>query len=152
MKNFYFLPNWYVENKREEKTKSLKFFIVLFLVINLLLVDLMIINKTKFKNISNEIEDTINLNSSKSKTKLNSSKNTRTLESFSIFLKMIEKNITIKNVHIENKNIDIEVEGNEKDCFSLIKNIEGSNKFIVKKLSSKEEVDKSGWKINLQLR
>jgi hypothetical protein len=146
VKGLYFLPQWYKERVKAEKGKKLKFTVVLLLIINLLLVNMFIVNKNKLTNLDGELKNSV---SRKSSVHYKSG----TFECFLNFYEYIWKGKTFKDISIQNKDINFNVEG-EENCLSLIKNIENTNKFIIKDLKCLEITDgeKKIWQINLRLK
>ncbi|MEY7999440.1 hypothetical protein AB8U03_04370 [Clostridium sp. Mt-5] len=146
MKSLYFLPQWYIEKIKIEKNKKLKFTIILFLIINLILGNIFVINKNKLNDVSDELKKSTLVEKSVYYKSI-------TFESFLNFYKYIWQGRDIKNINVQNKDINFNVE-DEEDCFSLIKKIEESDKFIIKDLKCKDitEEKKKIWEINLRLK
>lgn len=146
MKSLYFLPQWYIEKIKIENNKKLKCTIILFLTINLILGNIFIINKNKLNKVSDELKRS-------TFTEKSFYHKSITFESFLNFYKYIWQEKDIKNINVQNKDINFNVE-DEQDCFSLIKKIEESDKFIIKDLKCRDIIEgkKKTWEINLRLK
>ncbi|MFL0196883.1 hypothetical protein ACJDU8_15135 [Clostridium sp. WILCCON 0269] len=144
MKSLYFLPYWYIENKQNKKSKNLKLFILILLIVNIIFFNIYFMNKNKLSTVENKFAKYNSMEKSEHN-------ENNTMKSFVNFYSYIYIKTDLKSVDIENKNIDIRVEGDEKQCLSLIKDIEKSNKFIVKNLncSGSEKEKNKIWEINL---
>ena len=145
MKSLYFLPQWYRKKIKVEKGKKLRAAVILLLIINLILVNIFIINKNKLVNV----KDKLSKSASVEKPQYHK---VSTLECFLSFYE-IWKGKNFKAVSIQNRNINFNVEDGE-NCFSLIKSIEESGKFIIKDLKCVDiaEGKKKTWQINLKLK
>lgn len=147
MKNLYFLPQWCIEKGETKKNKNLKLLVVIILIVNVIFLDILIVNKNKLNDVETRLKEH---NSVK---KLSHDKSS-TFENYLNFYNYIYLGRNFKNVNIENKNLDFDFNGNEKECFSLIRDSEKSNKFIIKnfKLMGNDEGGKKVWKVNLKLK
>jgi len=147
MKNLYFLPQWCIEKGETKKNKSLKLLILIILIVNIILLNILVINKNQLNDVETRLKEH---NSVK---KLSYDKSS-TFENYLDFYDYIYLGRNFKNVNIENKSLDLDIEGDEKECFSLIRDAEKSNKFIIKnfKLMGNDEGGKKVWKINLRLK
>ncbi|MHC6179436.1 hypothetical protein ACYUJ6_06210 [Clostridium sp. JNZ X4-2] len=146
MKSLYFLPQWYIEKIKIQNNKKLKCTIILFLIINLILGNIFIINKNKLNKVSDELKRS-------TFTEKPVYYKSITFESFLNFYEYIWQGKDIKNINIQNKDINFNVE-DEGDCLSLIKKIENSDKFIIKDLKCKDSTEerKKIWELNLKLK
>ena len=147
MKNLYFLPQWCIEKGETKKNKSLKLLILIILIVNIIFLDILMINRNQLNDVETRLKEH---NSVK---KLSYDKSS-TFENYLDFYDYIYLGRNFKNVNIENKSLDLDIEGDEKECFSLIRDAEKSNKFIIKnfKLMGNDEGGKKVWKINLRLK
>lgn len=147
MKNLYFLPYWYIQNRENKKNKNLKIFILIILIFNIIMFNIYSINKDKLSSIENKLKE---------HTFIGKSQYSRdnTIKSFMDFYDYISKEKSFKSINIENRNIEIDIMGKEQECFSLIKDVENSNKFVVKNFSclGNDKEEKTNWKINLFLK
>jgi hypothetical protein len=147
MKNLYFLPQWCIEKGKTKKNKSLKLLILIILIVNIIFLDILMINRNQLNDVETRLKEH---NSVK---KLSHDKSS-TFENYLDFYNYIYLGRNFKNVNIENKSLDLDIEGDEKECFSVIKDAEKSNKFIIKsfKLMENDEGGKKLWKVNLKLK
>ena len=103
-----FVPNWYIDKKNQGKSKTIKIYIILILIINIVLLSFIINNSSKTKNINNEI----------SKENINHSSIMETLKpdiiaiekyrELSSFLEV--NNLSYKEMLITKDNIEIDIE------------------------------------------
>lgn len=147
MKNLYFLPQWCIEKVETKKNKSLKLLILIILIVNIIFLDIFIINRNQLNDVETRLKE-------HSSVKKLSHDKSSTFENYLDFYNYIYLGRNFKNVNIENKNLDLDFEGNEKECFLLIRDAEESNKFIIRgfKLIGNDEGGKKVWKINLKLK
>ncbi|WP_368487842.1 hypothetical protein [Clostridium sp. BJN0013] len=147
MKNLYFLPYWYIQNRENKKNKNLKFFILIILIFTIILFNIYSINKDKLSSIENKLKDYASMQKSQYS-------RDNTIKSFMDFYDYIHKERNFKSINIENRNIEIDIVGKEQECFSLIKDIENSSKFMVKNFNflGNEKEENEIWKINLLLK
>ncbi len=147
MKNMYFLPYWYVQNRENKINKKLKFFVLIMLIFNIILLNMYSINKDKLLSLENKLKEHTSI------VKSYHSKED-TVKSFMNFYDYIDEETNFKNINIENKNIEMDMVGSEQQCFSLIGDIESSNKFVVRSFNSlgNDREKNSIWKINLLLK
>ncbi len=135
MDYLHFLPQWYLEKKKIRRIKLLKILIIIFFTIDLVLVDILMLNKNKISVMDNEIKEKIlcrkNIYDDKNKSH---EKKLKTLNSFLIFFENISKDVNLQNFYIENKNINIEFNLQATDYMVLIKSIENNNKLNIKSL------------------
>lgn len=147
MKDLYFLPHWYIQNRENKKNRIIKLIVLIFFIFNIILFNMYSIDKNKLNIIENDLKEHAPIQEVKY------SKD-NTLKSFMDFYDYIYKETNFKNVNIENRNVEMDIEGKEEECVSLIKNIQNSNKFIIKNFSylGNENEQNRLWKINLILK
>lgn len=147
MKNLYFLPYWYVQNRENKVNKKLKLFILIMLIFNIILLNIYSMNKGKLLNIESKL---------KGHTSMVKSHQSRedSVKSFMNLYDYIDGERNFKNINIENGNIEMDMVGSEQQCLSLIKDIESSNKFIIRSFNSLGKDDEKNpiWKISLLLK
>lgn len=147
MKSLYFLPQWCMNKKEIKKNKRLKLLVLIILVANIILLNIFVVNKSQLNDIETKLEG---YNSVK---KLSHNRNS-TFENYLNFYNYISLGRNFKSIDVENRSLNLDVEGNEKDCFSIIRDAEKSDKFIVKnfKFMGNDEEGKKVWKINLKFK
>jgi hypothetical protein len=111
-------------------------------------------NANKVDIISNEIKSK---NNSQKKSyyikNKNESKNSKTLYTLFTLTNNILPTMDFKNIYIENRNVDINLETKTVDCTMLINNIEKDNKFIIKNITNIDTLKNvEKFKVNLELR
>lgn len=147
MKNLYFLPYWYIQNRENKKNKNLKVFILIILIFNIIILNIYSINRDKLSSIENKLKEHTSIGKSQYS-------GDNTIKSFMDFCDYISKEKSFKSINIENRNIEIDIMGREQECFSLIKDMENSNKFVVKNFSclGNDKEESTNWKISLFLK
>jgi hypothetical protein len=154
MKKLYFFYPGYLENKDYKRKKLIKILVVIFFVLDIILIELYMFNANKMDIISNEIKSK---NNSQKKTyyikNKNESKNSKTLYTLFTLTNNILPTMDFKNIYIENRNVDINLETKTVDCTMLINNIEKDNKFIIKNITNIDTLKNvEKFKVNLELR
>jgi hypothetical protein len=153
IERIYFLPEWYLEGKMNKSRKVMKFCIGVLIIINLIFLDILILKRSKVKllddNINQKITAQKNRYSNKNKEKYG---NDKTLATFFVFIKSIPPNINFKNIYIENRDINIEVNSESFDYINFVNELEKKNEFIVKSLVPQNEQGNKNFKANLELR
>jgi hypothetical protein len=154
MKKLYFFYPGYLENKDYKRKKLIKILAVIFFVLDIILIELYMFNANKVDIISNEIKSK---NNSQKKSyyikNKNESKNSKTLYTLFTLTNNILPTMDFKNIYIENRNVDINLETKTVDCTMLINNIEKDNKFIIKNITNIDTLKNvEKFKVNLELR
>lgn len=153
MNCLHFLPNWYLEKIELKKTRVLKILVIIFFTVDLILINIMVLNRNKVNIINNEIkEKTISITKDYNEKNKSYKKNIKTLDTFLIFEENICKNIDLQSIYIENKNIDIKFDLNSVDSIMLIKKIESTKKFNINYVYIPYNDSNSLAKIALQLK
>ncbi|NMM61388.1 hypothetical protein HBE96_01470 [Clostridium sp. P21] len=133
MKCLFFLPDWYLKKIKVKKIKFLKIFIIIFFTMDLMLVDMIMLNKNSIRDINEKInEKTISLKAEHDEKRKLYNKNNQTLDSFFKFEESIYETGKFKSVCVENKSVDIKFNLEQVDFIALIKKVENSNKFNIK--------------------
>jgi len=114
-----FIPIWYIDKKNQGKSKTIKMYIILILIINIVLLSFIINNSNKIKNIGHESDN--------ENTKYNSIMETLkpdiiTIEKYREISSFFEKNkLSYKEMLItkDNVEIDIEVKSHEEYIYVI---------------------------------
>lgn len=153
MEKMYFLPQWYLENKKSKRKRIIRILISVFIIIDLIIIELLFVNINKNKILEDEYNQKIILEKSESlkKNKTNI-KNNRTLDTFLIFTKCVQENISFENLYIEGKRIELDLNSEKLDCMSFVKEIETKNEFTIKQVSALGNGPDSKIKIIMELK
>lgn len=153
MEKMYFLPQWYVENKKNKRKKLMRILISIFFIIDLILIEFLFVNINKNKLLEDEYNQKITLERSedfkKNKTNI---KNNRTLDTFLIFSKNIHENISFETLYIEGKKIEFSFKSDKLDYMSFVREIESRKEFTIKQLSIIGDGSDSKIKIIMELK
>jgi hypothetical protein len=151
--SLHFLPNWYLEKITAKKIRALKILVIIFFTVDLILIDILVLNRNRVNIIKNEIkEKSISITKDYDEKNKLYKKNTKTLDTFLIFEENICNNIDLQSIYIESKNIDIKFDVHSVDSTMLIKKIESTNKFNIKYVYVPYDDSNNLAKIGLQLK
>ena len=129
-----FIPNWYIDKKIQGKSKTIKKYIILILIINIVLLSIIINKSNKTKNIDQEIgNENIKYSSSMETLKpdIVALEKYREISSFFEVNNLSYKEMLITKDNIE---IDIEVKSHEEYIY-VIRCIE--KQYSIKRLAPK---------------
>ena len=103
-----FIPNWYIDKKIQGKSKTIKIYIILILIINIVLLSIIINNSNKTKNIDQE---TGNENIKYSSIMETLKPDIITIEKYREISSFFEvNNLSYKEMLITKDNIEIDIE------------------------------------------
>lgn len=155
--NIFFLPKWYLKHKLVERNNKLKLLAAIFLIVNIILLDCIIVERNKLKTLNKSIQN------KKSEYGLSYSKgmndNPASIETYMDFFNQFKKYGEFKNIKVEGHNIEMEFGGNDELLSQFIKHIEDSNEFIIMNIAylednymdiPKSQINKKFWKITLK--
>lgn len=153
MENIYFLPQWYLEEKKNKKRKTIKNIAILLIILDLILLEFLFTSINKNKLLESEFNEKVISRKSdsfgKSKKYI---KNSKTLDTFLIFNKSAHENLNFETIYIEGKRIELDFNSENLDYLSLIKEIESKGEFIVKQLSNSGNQSDNKSKIIMELK
>ncbi|KZL94207.1 hypothetical protein [Clostridium magnum] len=153
MERISFLPQWYLENKINKKRKIMKLCIGMLIIIDLIFLDILILRLNEAKLLDDNIKKKISAEKSvylnKKKENYGSDK---TLSTFFIFIKSMPIDINFKNISVENRNVNIEINPEVFDYISFVNELEHKNEFIVKSLEPANEQENKNFKANLEMK
>lgn len=155
MKKIFFLPQWYIENRENKRKKLLRIFISIAFITNILLIDLCFLELNKIKIIDREMKEKNNIEKNIYYLKnSNEGNKNKTLDCFFILTdESVFPNINFQSLHIEDNNVDINIDKKTLDYTYFVSEIEEQNKFTIKNvLSNGEAGDEEKIKMNLQLK
>lgn len=137
-----FIPNWYIDRKNQGKSKTIKIYIILILIINIVLLGFIINNSNKTKNIDHEIgNEKINHNSIMETLK----PDIITIEKYRELNSFFEvNNLSYKEMYITKDNIEIDIEVKSyEDYIYVIRCIEEqySIKRLAPNIKNEREID-----------
>lgn len=154
----YFLPKWYVKDRLNDKNKRLKLIAAIFLIINVVFLNIIILCQNKVKGLNEVIEEKSNMHVLKTSKSIKGN-NFKSIETYSDFLKYFGKYEQIRNININDDKIDLEFIDQNNSFQNVIKSIESSNKFTIISIASlkdnygdksKINSDKKIWKLYLK--
>jgi hypothetical protein len=153
MEKLYFLPQWYLENKKAKRKKIMKIFVSTLIIIDLILVECLFININRKKVLEDELNQktTFQKNEKLQKNKVQV-KNNRTLDTFLTLNKDIQENIYFESLYIEGKKVELSLNSEKSNYISFIKKIESINKFTIKQASFSNDGLADKIKINMELK
>lgn len=149
----YFLPEWYLEDRKVKKKKLLKVFISIFIIIDLILTETLFVNTNKKKLLDTEINqrlipqrrDSEQINKTKDK-------NNRTLDTFLTYITSVQEKDNYESLYIDGRRIELNFDSTKLDYKLLIKEIEMKNKFIIKQIVFLNSENTGNIKINMELK
>lgn len=153
MKSSSFLPQWYLEDKRDKNRKIIKLCIMIVIVVNIILINLLLVNLNKVKILETSINEK---NLYKKENFLNenkgSIKNCRTLSTLTQLNETMTSNIPFKSICIANEKVNMQISEESFDYISFVKHIEQESKFTIKNLTLPDEQNNESVKIYLELK
>lgn len=149
----YFLPEWYLEDRKVKRKKSLKVFISIFIIIDLILMEMLFVNTNKKKLLDTEINQRL-VPQKKDSEQMNEtkSKNNRTLDTFLTYIASVQENDNYESLYIDGRRIELNFDSTKLDYKLLIKEIEMKNKFIIKQILFLNSENPGNIKINMELK
>lgn len=149
----YFLPEWYLEDRKVKRKKLLKVFISMFIIIDLILTEMLFVNTNRKKLLDTEINqrltpqrrDSEQINKTKGK-------NNKTLDTFLTYITSVQKNDNYESIYIDGRKIELNFNSTKLDYKLLIKEIETKNKFIITQILFLNGENTGNIKINMELK
>lgn len=149
----YFLPEWYLEDRKVKRKKLLKVFISMFIIIDLILTEMLFVNTNRKKLLDTEINqrltpqrrDSEQINKTKGK-------NNKTLDTFLIYITSVQKNDNYESIYIDGRKIELNFNSTKLDYKLLIKEIETKNKFVITQILFLNGENTGNIKINMELK
>jgi hypothetical protein len=149
----YFLPEWYLEDRKVKRKKSLKVFISIFIIIDLILMEMLFVNTNKKKLLDNEINQRL-VPQKKDSEQMNETKgkNNRTLDTFLTYITSVQEKDNYESIYIDGRRIELNLDSTKLDYKLLIKEIEMKNKFVIKQILFLSGENPGNIKINMELK
>jgi len=153
MERIYFLPEWYLESKINKKRRIIKCCMSVLIIVNLVFIDMLILKLNKVKLLDNNINEKLTLQKNAYSNKKNENyAGNKTLDTFLVLIKSMPMNMNFKNISIENREVNIEVNSESVDCINFVTELEKKNQFILKSLTTPNKQESINFKANLELR
>ncbi|MBV7275049.1 hypothetical protein [Clostridium thailandense] len=153
MEKIYFLPQWYLEGKKNKKRKIMRSIAVLLIILDLILLEFLVISINKNEILEGEFNERVIARESKNVGKSKEPiKNSKTLDTFLTFNKSLHEELNFENLYIEGKRIELEFYPDNLNYINLIKEIEAKDEFIIKQLSNLGDQSDNKSKIIMELK
>lgn len=153
MEKIYFLPQWYLEGKKNRKRKTMRSIAVLLIILDLILLEFLFISINKNELLESEFNEKVISRKSENFGKSNELiKNNKTLDTFLAFNKSVHEELNFETLYIEGKRIELEFYPENLDYINLIKEIEAKDEFIIKQLSNLGNQSDNKAKIIMELK